>query len=68
MYIDREQSYKLPSQGCQQVGRAMSVPPAAVLGGLLIITSFVMSPATRLKNIKNVKGCRDGMPKSMQTR
>ena len=21
-----------------------------------------------LKNIKNVKGCRDGMPKSMQTR
>ena len=23
---------------------------------------------TRLKNIKNVKGCRDGMPKSMQTR
>ena len=23
----------------------MSVPPAAVLGGLLIITSFVMSPA-----------------------
>ena len=22
----------------------------------------------RLKNIKNVKGCRDGMPKSMQTR
>ena len=23
---------------------------------------------TRLKNIKNVKRCRDGMPKSMQTR
>ena len=23
---------------------------------------------TRLKNIKNVKGCTDGMPKSMQTR
>ena len=21
-----------------------------------------------LKNIKNVKGCRDGMPKNMQTR
>ena len=45
VYIDREQSCKLPSQGCQQVGKAMSVPPAAVLGGLLIITSFVMSPA-----------------------
>ena len=26
------------------------------------------STKTRLKNIKNVKGCRDGMPKSMQTR
>ena len=38
-------SCKLPFQGCQQVGKAMSVPPAAVLGGVLIITSFVMSPA-----------------------
>ena len=45
MYVDHEQPCKLPSQGCQQVGKAMSVPPAAVLGGLLIITSFVMSPA-----------------------
>ena len=33
-----------------------------------------MKPSTNtyiykdLKNIKNVKGCRDGMPKSMQTR
>ena len=35
----------MPPQGCQQVGKAMSVPPAAVLGGLLINTSFVMSPA-----------------------
>jgi len=33
------------SSGLQQVGKAMSVPPAAVLGGLLINTSFVMSPA-----------------------
>ena len=32
-------------QGCQQVGKALSVPPAAVLGGLLIITSFILSPA-----------------------
>ena len=27
------------------MGKALSVPPAAVLGGLLIITSFVISPA-----------------------
>ena len=32
-------------QGCQQVGKALSVPPAAVLGGLLILSSFVMSPS-----------------------
>ena len=27
------------------MGKALSVPPAAVLGGLLIITRFVISPA-----------------------
>ena len=27
------------------MGKALSVPPAAVLGGLLIITGFVISPA-----------------------
>ena len=32
-------------QGCKQVAKAMSVPPAAILGGLLIITSFVLSPS-----------------------
>ena len=32
-------------QGCSQVAKAMSVPPAAILGGLLILTSFVLSPA-----------------------
>lgn len=32
-------------QGCKQVAKAMSVPPAAILGGLLILTSFVISPA-----------------------
>ena len=32
-------------QGCWQLGKAMSVPPAAILGGLLILTSFVLSPA-----------------------
>ena len=30
------------------------------------ITSHIL--IQDLKNIKNVKGCRDGMPKSMQTR
>jgi hypothetical protein len=32
-------------QGCQQIGKAMSVPPSAILGGLLILTSFIISPA-----------------------
>ena len=32
-------------QGCQQIGKAISVPASAVLGGLLTLTSFVMSPA-----------------------
>lgn len=30
-------------QGCHQVAKAISVPPAAILGGLLILTSFVLS-------------------------
>lgn len=32
-------------QGCRQIGKAISVPPAAILGELLILTSFVISPA-----------------------
>ena len=32
-------------QGCWQLGKAISVPPTAILGGLLILTSFVISPA-----------------------
>ena len=32
-------------QGCKQVGKAFSMPPTAVLGGLLIIISFAMSHA-----------------------
>ena len=31
-------------QGCSQIAKAMSVPPASVLGGLLVFTSFVVSP------------------------
>ena len=31
-------------QGCSQIAKAMSVPPATVLGGLLVITSFIVSP------------------------
>ena len=30
-------------QGCQQIGRAISIPAVAVLAGLLMITSFSMS-------------------------
>jgi len=32
-------------QGCKQVGKSMSVSPSAVLAGLIILTSFVVSPA-----------------------
>ena len=31
-------------QGCSQVAKAMSVPPSAIMGGLLILTSYVISP------------------------
>ena len=36
----------------------------------LIVTEINIKNVQKqdLKNIKNVKGCRDGMPKSMQTR
>ena len=33
-------------QGCHQIGKSLSVPPSAVLGGLMILTSFVLSPTT----------------------
>ena len=33
-------------QGCQQVAEAVSVPPTAILGGLLILASFFLSPAS----------------------
>jgi hypothetical protein len=32
-------------QGCSQIGKAMSVPPSAILGGLLILASFAISPS-----------------------
>ena len=32
-------------QGCSQIAKAMSVPPVAILGGLFILTSFIISPA-----------------------
>ena len=32
-------------QGCKQVGKALNMPPTAVLGGLLILTVFAMSHA-----------------------
>ena len=39
----RVASFKYVSQGCNQVGKAISMPPTAVLFGLLIIVSFSMS-------------------------
>ena len=33
-------------QGCDQIGRSISVPPTAILGGLLILTSFFLSPSS----------------------
>lgn len=38
-------NYKFIIQGCSQVAKSMSVPPAAILGGLLLLTSFIISPA-----------------------
>ena len=32
-------------QGCHQISQAICIPPTAVLGGLLTITSFALSPA-----------------------
>ena len=33
-------------QGCKQVGRAISIPPVAVLAGLLLTVGFAMSHST----------------------
>jgi hypothetical protein len=35
----------LLKSSCWQIGKALSVPPESVLGGLLAITNFVLSPA-----------------------
>ena len=52
MHVSRVNLHALPSlskaihafvQGCQQIGRAISIPAVAVLAGLLMITSFSMS-------------------------
>lgn len=32
-------------QGCEQVGKALNLPPTAVLCGYLILGSYVLSPA-----------------------
>ena len=32
-------------QGCFQISKALCIPPIAVLGGLVTITSFMLSPA-----------------------
>ena len=33
-----------------------------------VVLPSLLAEKQDLKNIKNVKGCRDGMPKGMQTR
>ena len=33
------------TQGCFQVGKALSIPPVAVLGGLIVLTSISISPS-----------------------
>ena len=35
----------IDTQGCKQIGKAVSVPPVAILAGLLILVSFCISPA-----------------------
>ena len=38
--------YAASFQGCAQIGKAMSMPPTAVLGGLLVVAAFCMSHAS----------------------
>ena len=35
----------LPLQGCLQISKALCIPPTAVLGGLVICTSYIISPS-----------------------
>ena len=44
-YILTSIKVSMSMQGCFQVAKAMSVPPGAILGGLLVLTSFIISPA-----------------------
>lgn len=32
-------------QGLYQIGKALSIPPSAVLSGLISVTSYIVSPA-----------------------
>ena len=32
-------------KGCKQVGKSFSVPPSAILGGLMVLSSYLLSPA-----------------------
>ena len=36
----------LLTQGCHQIGKSLSLPPTAVLSGLIALTSHVVTPAT----------------------
>ena len=35
--------YAASFQGCAEIGKAMSMPPTAVLGGILVVVAFCMS-------------------------
>ena len=68
--------YGAPESGYYMLGTTakLSMPFRVLkeifLGLGLTVTEINIKKVQKqdLKNIKNVKGCRDGMPKSMQTR
>ena len=72
MYRDRNSGdwfYGAPESGWSSLD--CSSQCSYMLGRLgLTVTEINIKKVQKqdLKNIKNVKGCRDGMPKSMQTR
>jgi hypothetical protein len=40
------EAMNLVLQGCDQIGRALSIPSSAVLSGLISVTSYVLAPST----------------------
>ena len=62
--------YILNCQCCFLLSMVVVTLEIFFLGLSLTVTEITGKKVQKqdLKNIKNVKGCRDGMPKSMQTR